>query len=434
MHTQVNSAPEVVQAPLVHPEPVTVVDGTLDYQYGTSRRSDIDGSLDRVFSDYYLMKIQAKYSNVKPLSLCGRSGIKNKSISYSNKGGKLTTSGVHFCGNGLCRRCSPYKINESSVKIATVMEDLKDSKDFYLGTLTIPSNKDIVEQLKELKKVWKTFQGSMVSSFNRRNIKIDISWSLDVTVNVLNGGMHLHKHCIVMVDKGKLSEAGIEEIWKDKWIAACGRQETPIKASRAAQYLKRAQSSEGAAKYLMKSVVECMGSARKSSSYDKHRVGIFGLLRLIAKTNSPKIIKYYQKLVGAFYEANIKWSRVGNKICSAYRDILAKQEDEKADSEKCQEEDQEPTVVIDNVAPHTHRIIFDSGVMGYLAFAFKIGVTNESDSIVYLRDLISEINKCKYVTISIDRYIYYCKELQWWASNYYPDQYRLSKDQDYTYV
>jgi hypothetical protein len=138
-----------------------------------------------------------------------------------------------------------------------------------------------------------------------------------------------------------------------------------------------------------------MGGAAKANSYSGKRVGIFGLLRLIAKTNSPKLIGYYKELVGSFSEAGMYWSRIGSKVNKDYKDIeLEESNDEEIEEEKA------PTITIDNVMPQSHRLAMDSGVFPYI----------------------------------IDRYAYWCKELQWWAKVYHPTLYREGKDRGLTYV
>jgi len=172
-----------------------------------------------------------------------------------------------------------------------------------------------------------------------------------------------------------------------------------------------------------------MGGAAKANSYSGKRVGIFGLLRLIAKTNSPKLIGYYKELVGSFSEAGMYWSRIGSKVNKDYKDIeLEESNDEEIEEEKA------PTITIDNVMPQSHRLAMDSGVFPYIIHTLNSGSKDGDDVVEYLRLLLSDIGKCRELPYSIDRYAYWCKELQWWAKVYHPTLYREGKDRGLTYV
>jgi hypothetical protein len=321
---------------------------------------------------------------------------------------------------------------DKSNKLAKVMEYTKDNNEYLLTTVTVNSNGSAVEQLDTMGKSWKVHHNRMKSWCKRRDSEYDVSWSMDVTVDVVTGKIHLHRHCIVRLTKGNVDVEEFEQVWKDTWVSSVDRATGQI-AVRAAQYCKPVQDIEAGSKYLFKSTVEAMGGANKANSYSGRRVGIFGLLRLIAKYNSPKLIGYYKELVGSFGEASMKWSRIGTKINKDYKEIELEEHLNKEDTEEVEEE-KAPTITIERVAPQAHRLMMDSGVFPYLIHTLNSGYKDGDDVVEYLRLLLDDIGKCKQLPYSVDKYVYWCKELQWWAKVYHPSLYSECKDRGLTYV
>ena len=433
MLTEINSPQKSLQAPAQQTGHCGREEGDTRRLWTSHSKSRTIPSTDLTMSKWSLLRIQHRSSPIKGHRCCSKSVVPNRVATYSNAGGSARIEGVSYCNSGLCIVCGMKNLVDKSNRLAKVMAATNETHQYLLGTITINTNVSAIDQLEAMDSSWKVFHPRMKQWCKRRDSEYDVSWSMDTTIDIITGKIHLHRHMIIRLDKYAIDPTEFEKVYKDTWLSSVSKATGQI-VVRAAQYCKPVQDIEAGSKYLFKSSVEAMGGANKASSYSGKRVGIFALLRRIAETNSPKLIGYYKELVGSFGEAGMRWSRIGTKVNEDYRRLEAEEAEEAMNSDKEVEEESAPTITIDKVMPQAHRLVMDSGVFPYLVHMLNSGYSDGNKEVEYFRSLVDDIGKCKELPHSVAHYSYWCEELRFWAEVCFPDLYMETKKRGFYYV
>ncbi len=181
----------------------------------------------------YSLKQMTRFQRInavsKTMRICNTVPIKNINPDYNTEeyGENLTLkvneygygmAGLNRCKNPFCTMCSRSRAGERAHKLKNgIIYAQTTGKHIYFVTLTIPRNKDISYQLKEIRRRWGAIN-NMCSHLTRDyETNIYKARALDITFNPYRPSQryHLHIHAIIITD---IEIEGIEDKIKRTWV------------------------------------------------------------------------------------------------------------------------------------------------------------------------------------------------------------------------
>jgi len=239
-----------------------------------------------------LLRVQHRVARSKSRSLCGLVPVDSNTVLWTSRG----FAGVLRCNASTCAYCGRYKARERSEVLYRAMKQ-DNSSDYYMLTLTVPTDTTIKEQLSSLKRAISRFTTNNRQYWKRKGLTSSIARSYDVTFDPGSRRTHLHIHAIMSLTSG-ISEADVSDRCWNSWKSINEKQGRTVVKS--AFYCKRVKHIRTSSLYLSKSLgYEVMSSATKKGFNGKFSLN--GLLGYIDKSGCRRSIKMYQDFEAATY-------------------------------------------------------------------------------------------------------------------------------------
>ena len=239
-----------------------------------------------------LLRVQHRVARSKSRSLCGLVPVDSNTVLWTSRG----FAGVLRCNASTCAYCGRYKARERSEVLYRAMKQ-DNSSDYYMLTLTVPTDTTIKEQLSSLKSAISRFITNNRQYWKRRGLTSSIARSYDATFDPGSRRTHLHIHAIMSLTSG-VSEDDVSERCWNSWKSINEKQGRTVVKS--AFYCKRVKHIRTSSLYLSKSLgYEVMSSATKKGFNGKFSLN--GLLGYINKTGCRRSIRMYQDFEAVTY-------------------------------------------------------------------------------------------------------------------------------------
>ena len=298
-----------------------------------------------------LLRVQHGVSEVKSLRFCQRVTVPNTLPLYRDGGIK----NIIHCSNSYCISCGVSKEAKNTAMVIDVIENTKDKYDYYLTTLTIPTGISASTQIKWIKGTYKRFISAFRNRLKKHFIKPEITWGIDQTIDADRKTVHFHKHAIIRVPKGSISQEDLASVTFQNWARAL-KKETGRSASSKAFYLKPLEGLSGV-RYLFKSVREVLANNSKKLAF-RDRLSWYGLLKAIADGRDD-LVEIYNKILKAVAGFHMFGISKGMKAdWMKLEEAKLEQAQEELGAEHQGEEEQRITPI--EGTPQIHQAICDS--------------------------------------------------------------------------